>query len=111
MLGRDMPILVVDDNATFVRVVCGLLTNLGYLNFHAAYDVEQARERLRAETFGLVICDWTQGDGTGLDLAREAGGKALVTVAAWNVEAVRGTGLSWLVKPFTAAELMAKLPV
>jgi CheY-like chemotaxis protein len=62
-------VLIVDDNNLVLRAVARLVRYLG----HEAIAVESlaaARERLRADTFDVVITDLHLGDGSGVDVIR-----------------------------------------
>ncbi|MGE0828389.1 MAG: response regulator [Hyphomonadaceae bacterium] len=52
-----VPILVVDDYGTMVRIVRGLLSQLGFQHVDAAADGEAALAKLRERRYGLVISD------------------------------------------------------
>jgi CheY-like chemotaxis protein len=54
----SMPVLVVDDYNTMIRIICNLLKQLGYQNIDNATDGATALAKLRAGQFGLVISDW-----------------------------------------------------
>ena len=53
-----MPILVVDDYSTMIRIICNLLKQLGYQNIDNANDGATALAKMRAKRYGLVISDW-----------------------------------------------------
>ena len=59
---KNMPILIVDDFNTMLRVVKNLLRQLGFNNVDEASDGSQALEMMRGadNNFGLVISDWNR---------------------------------------------------
>lgn len=116
----NMPILVVDDYKTMIRIVRNLLNQIGFSNVDEAYDGDSALDKLRGGDFGLVIADWTVGPTTGLDLLKkvrsEDGLKDLPFVmitgesGTENVIAAKEAGVSnCIVKPFNAAMLKERL--
>ncbi len=60
-------ILVVDDEASFVRLVTEVLNHKGYLT-QAAHDMAEARAAARAGGFDAAILDLMLPGGSGLDL-------------------------------------------
>ncbi len=66
-----MPILVVDDYKTMVRIIKNLLRQLGFDNVDEAEDGGSALEKLRAKNYGLVISDWRMEPVDGQTLVNE----------------------------------------
>lgn len=117
---RNMPILVVDDFATMRRIVKTCLRQLGFENVTEAEDGKVALEKLNANDFKLVISDWNMPNMMGIDLLRSVRGteklKAMpflmVTAEAQKenvLEAAKAGVSNYIVKPFTADQLEAKL--
>ena len=115
-----MPILVVDDYQTMVRIICNLLKQIGYENVDTASNGAQALERIGEKQYGLIISDWNMQPMTGLELLVKLKGDAatadipfiMVTAESKtdNVIAARKAGVSsYIVKPFNAATLKAKI--
>lgn len=115
-----MPILVVDDYQTMVRIICNLLKQIGYENVDTASNGAQALERIGEKQYGLIISDWNMQPMTGFELLVELKGDAatsdipfiMVTAESKtdNVIAARKAGVSsYIVKPFNAATLKAKI--
>ena len=115
-----MPILVVDDYKTMLRIVRNLLNQLGFEDVDEAIDGGVALQKLKQKDYGLVISDWNMEPMTGLDLLKEIRAdsrlKALpfIMVTAEskteNVVAAKEAGVSnYIVKPFNAATLKQKL--
>ena len=115
-----MPILVVDDYQTMVRIICNLLKQIGYENVDTASNGAQALERIAEKHYGLIISDWNMQPMTGFELLVTLKGDAatadipfiMVTAESKtdNVLAARKAGVSsYIVKPFNAATLKAKI--
>src|SRR5579862_8370589 len=66
----SLPILVVDDNRTMVRITTELLRQVGYVNVDGAADGSQALAMAAKKTYDLVISDWNMAEVKGLDLLR-----------------------------------------
>ena len=115
-----MPILIVDDYKTMLRIVRNLLKQLGFNNVDEATDGAMALEKARAKSYGLIISDWNMEPMTGIQLLREVRADAkmldlpfiMITAESKteNVIAAKEAGVSnYIVKPFNAATLKAKL--
>jgi len=116
----NMPILIVDDYKTMLRIVRNLLKQLGFDNVEEATDGSSALAKLRDKPYGLVISDWNMEPMTGIQLLREVRADAklkalpfiMVTAESKseNVIVAREAGVSnYIVKPFNAATLKQKL--
>ena len=68
---KNMPVLIVDDYKTMLRIVGNLLKQLGFSNIDEATDGGSALQKLRTKKFGLVISDWNMEPMTGLQLLKE----------------------------------------
>ena len=115
-----MPVLIVDDYRTMLRIVRNLLNKIGFSDIDEATDGKEALEKLRKRTYGLVISDWNMQPMTGYELLKEVPGDAslsslpfvMVTAEskAENVIAARQAGVNnYIIKPFSAEVLKAKL--
>src|SRR5262249_3904853 len=116
----SMPILVVDDYNTMVRIIRNLLKQLGFLNVDDATDGSAALAKLRAKRYGLVISDWTMEPMTGYDLLREVRADPTLVKTPFimvtaeskteNVIAAKKAGVdNYIVKPFNAQTLQHKI--
>lgn len=116
----SMPVLVVDDYRTMVRIIRNLLTQLGFSNIDEAGDGEEAWSKIRKSGYGLIISDWNMEPMSGFELlkqVREDGAHRdtpfiMVTAESKseNVAAAREAGVStYIVKPFNAATLRCQL--
>jgi two-component system chemotaxis response regulator CheY len=115
-----MPILVVDDYNTMIRIIRNLLKQLGFEDIDDATDGSAALERLQHKKYGLVISDWNMEPMTGFELLQKVRsdpahiGVPFIMVTAEsktdNVVAARKAGVNnYIVKPFNAAMLKAKI--
>ncbi len=115
-----MPILIVDDYKTMLRIIRSLLKQLGFDNVDEATDGQDALAKLRSKKYDLVISDWNMEPMSGLQLLREVradgrtAGVPFIMVTAEskteNVIAAKEAGVSnYIVKPFNAATLKQKL--
>jgi two-component system chemotaxis response regulator CheY len=116
----NMPILIVDDYKTMLRIIRNLLKQLGFDNVDEATDGSTALHKLRDKNYGLVISDWNMEPMTGLQLLREVRADnrlkdlpfIMITAESKseNVIAAKEAGVSnYIVKPFNAATLKQKL--
>ena len=116
----SMPILVVDDYNTMIRIIRNLLKQLGFENIDDAPDGAAALEKMRRRRYGLVISDWNMEPMTGYELLREIrkdpklAGTPFIMVTAEsktdNVIAAKKAGVSnYIVKPFNAQTLKTKI--
>ncbi len=119
-LDPTMPILVVDDYQTMVKIMRNLLKQIGFENVDDASNGAAALEKLQAKKYGLVISDWNMEPMTGFELlqkVRESGENTdvpfiMVTAESKtdNIVAARRAGVSnYLVKPFNQQSLKAKI--
>ena len=116
----SMPVLVVDDYSTMVRIIRNLLRQLGFENVDDASDGQLALAKMRGKKYGLVISDWNMEPMTGYELLKEVRADAglaktpfiMVTAESKteNVIAAKKAGVSnYIVKPFNAATLKTKM--
>jgi two-component system chemotaxis response regulator CheY len=117
---KKLPIMIVDDYATMLRIMKNLLRQLDFENVDEASDGSTALAKLKSGNFGLVISDWNMQPVTGLDLLKQVRSDAqlkhlpfiMVTAESKteNVVAAKQAGVSnYIVKPFTAETLKAKM--
>ncbi len=117
---KNMPILIVDDYKTMLRIIRNLLKQLGFNNVAEAIDGSSALQRLRDKDCGLIISDWNMEPMSGLQLLKEVRADVklkdvpfiMITAESKseNVIAAKEAGVSnYIVKPFNAATLKGKL--
>lgn len=115
-----MPVLVVDDYKTMIRIIRNLLKQLGFQNVDEAEDGAAALSKLRTKQYGLVISDWNMEPMTGYELLKEVRADdklkstpfIMVTAESKteNVIAAKKAGVNnYIVKPFNAATLKGKM--
>ena len=117
---HTMPILVVDDYKTMIRIIRNLLKQLGFDNIDDASDGSAALNKMRGKKYGLVISDWNMEPMTGYALLQEVRADPrladlpfiMVTAESKteNVIAAKKAGVSnYIVKPFNAQTLKTKI--
>lgn len=117
---HSLPILIVDDYKTMLRIIRNLLKQIGFDNVEEATDGTEALQKLREKKFDLVISDWNMEPMTGIELLREVRSDdnlakipfIMVTAESKteNVVIAKDAGVSnYIVKPFNAATLKSKL--
>ena len=116
---RELPVLVVDDNATNRRVLTGLLSSWGARPV-AVDGAEAALREIEATPFPLVLLDSRMPDVDGFDLARQmqlsarVAGSTIMMLTSddqlGDAALCRELGIStYLVKPIQRAELLARI--
>ncbi|GAB4371041.1 MAG: response regulator [Kiloniellaceae bacterium] len=116
----SMPILIVDDYKTMLRIIRNLLKQLGFTNVDEATDGSAALQKLRDKEYKLVISDWNMEPMSGMQLLTEVRADTklkdlpfiMITAESKteNVIAAKEAGVSnYIVKPFNAATLKTKL--
>ena len=117
---RFMPVLVVDDHGTMIKVVRSQLRQLGFADVDEANSGAEALNKMCARRYGLIFSDWHMEPITGLDLLIAIRGDAglkqtpfiMVTgeSRSENVIAAKKAGVSgYIVKPFNAQMLKDKI--
>jgi two-component system, chemotaxis family, chemotaxis protein CheY len=115
-----MPVLVVDDQNTMIRIISTLLRQLGFMNIDDANDANVALGKMRVKRYGLVISDWHMEPMTGYDFLKEIRNDALLKRTPFimvtgesktdHVVAAKKAGVSnYIVKPFNAQTLKSKI--
>jgi len=116
----SMPVLVVDDYNTMIRIIRNLLKQLGFEDIDDASDGSAALSKLREKKYGLVISDWNMEPMTGYELLKEVRSDPglnktpfiMVTAEAKteSVIAAKKAGVNnYIVKPFNAQTLKTKI--
>ena len=117
---KNLPILIVDDYKTMLRIIRNLLKQLNFQNIDEATDGSMALAKLKDKQYGLIISDWNMQPMTGLDLLREVRADAALKDTAFimvtaeskteNVVAAKEAGVNnYIVKPFNAETLKTKI--
>ncbi len=120
MSASSLPILVVDDYATMVRIIRNLLKQIGFENVDEASNGAAAYEKIKTGQFGLVISDWNMEPMSGFELLQRVrqdpatANVPFIMVTAEsktdNILAARKAGVTnYIVKPFNAQTLKARI--
>lgn len=115
-----MPVLVVDDYKTMIRIIRNLLKQIGFDDVDEAADGSEALGKMREKRYGLVISDWNMDPMTGYELLKEVRADdklartpfIMVTAESKteNVIAAKKAGVNnYIVKPFNAQTLKSKI--
>ncbi|OYX14886.1 MAG: two-component system response regulator [Rhizobiales bacterium 32-66-8] len=116
----SIPVLVVDDYKTMVRIIRNLLKQIGFEDVDEASDGTEALSKLKERRYGLVISDWNMEPMTGYELLKRVRDDQdlseipfiMVTAESKseNVIAAKKAGVSnYIVKPFNAQTLKGKI--
>jgi two-component system, chemotaxis family, chemotaxis protein CheY len=116
----SMPILVVDDYSTMIRIIRNLLKQLGFRDIDDAGDGSSALSKMQGKKYGLVISDWNMEPMTGYELLKQVRSDPqlaktpfiMVTAESKteNVIAAKKAGVNnYIVKPFNAETLRYKI--
>ncbi len=117
---KNMPILIVDDYKTMLRIIRNLLSQLGFNNVDEATDGTMAFSKLEQKPYKLVISDWNMEPMSGLELLKKIRTDErfktlpfiMITAETKvdNVVVAKKEGVNnYIVKPFNAATLKNKL--
>jgi two-component system chemotaxis response regulator CheY len=116
----SMPVLVVDDYQTVLRIMRNLLHRAGFAEIDTAGNGEEALAKMRERKYGLVISDWFMAPLDGLELVRQARaddalkGTPIILVTGEgspeSLKAANDAGASgYVLKPFDSETLRAKI--
>lgn len=111
-------VLVADDSSTMRKIILRSLQAVGVPDAVEAGDGDEAIKIFGEQTFDLVLTDWNMPGKSGLEVIQEirklntAVPIIMVTTEAEKtrvLEAIQAGVSDYLVKPFTAETLRAKL--
>ena len=119
-IDMSMPVLVVDDYNTMIRIIRNLLKQLGFDDVDDASDGSTALAKMKDKKYGLVISDWNMEPMTGYELLKEVRSDPGLTSTPFimvtaeskteNVIAAKKAGVNnYIVKPFNAQTLKSKI--
>ena len=117
-VSMTMPILIVDDYNTMIRIMRNLLRQLGFTNIDEASDGRTALTKMSQKNYALVISDSTMAPMTGMELLQRVRADErtkqtpFVMVAndsSEGSEAERRAATGYILKPFNAQSLKTKL--
>jgi two-component system, chemotaxis family, chemotaxis protein CheY len=117
---KNMPILIIDDYKTMLKIVRGLLNQLGFNNIDEASDGSMAWNMMQEKPYKLLLCDWNMEPMNGLDLLKKIRADAkfkampfiMVTAEtkSENILIAKQAGVNnYIVKPFNLATLKTKM--
>lgn len=116
----SIPVLVVDDYKTMVRIIRNLLKQIGFEDVDEAADGAEALSKLKERQYGLVISDWNMEPMTGYELLKQVRDDSVLNALPFimitaeakseNVIAAKKAGVNnYIVKPFNAQTLKSKI--
>ena len=119
---RKVRVLIVDDQALIRKLVSHMLQSWGFTDVMICTSGREALETVLRQPVDLIISDWRMGEMNGIDLLRAIRESLDATVSRIpfifltgnaelsDVQAARDAGMNeYLIKPFTAAELMRRI--
>ncbi|MCL0033342.1 response regulator [Thermodesulfovibrionales bacterium] len=120
MLNFGIKVLVVDDFPTMRRIIKNLLKPIGFEHIEEAENGTQALNKLKNDSFGLVVSDWNMPEMDGITFLRNIRQSEdfkgipflMVTAEAEKekvIEAIKAGVDSYVVKPFTSEILKEKI--
>ncbi len=120
MIDTSLKVLVVDDMSTMRRIIKNVLKQIGFSDLVEAENGQDALNKLQAGDIGFIVSDWNMPVMQGIDLLRAVRADPdlkhlpflMVTAEAQKdniIEAVQAGVSNYVVKPFTAEALQAKL--
>ena len=119
-LDTSIPVLVVDDYKTMIRIIRNLLKQLGFEDVDEASDGTEALGKMKDRRYGLVISDWNMEPMTGYELLKQVRADSSLSKTPFimvtaeskteNVIAAKKAGVNnYIVKPFNAQTLKSKI--
>lgn len=119
-INKNMSILIVDDYKTMLRIVRGLLNQLGFNNIEEATDGTMAWDMVKRGQYGMIISDWNMEPMSGFEFLKLVRANEttktipfiMVTAESKtdNIIAAKQAGVSnYIVKPFNAQTLKQKI--
>ena len=116
----SIPILVVDDYTTMIRIIRNLLRQLGFNDVDDAPDGSIALSKMHIKRYGLIISDWNMEPMTGYELLKQVRSDPSISATPFimvtaeskteNVVAAKQAGVNnYIVKPFNAQTLKTKI--
>lgn len=117
----NIPILLIDDYKTMLKIITNLLQSLGFNNIVHVLNGEQALDKLNNHIFDLIICDWNLEPMSAQEIVKNiknnpntASIPILMIVAAKDMEDIQHMqqelGFKGVIKkPFSKEELLSTL--
>lgn len=107
-VSMTMPILIVDDYNTMIRILRNLLRQLGFSNIDEANDGAAALAKMRSKDYALVISDANLGLHSHVR-GDERMSKTPIVMVSNDNGAASESGAPCIVAPFNAQVLKSKL--
>jgi len=113
-----MKVLVADDSGVMRKIIIRGLAALGVTEVVEAGDGNEAIKHFQEQSFDLVLTDWNMPGKTGIEVLKEirASGATIPVVLITTetekrrvLDAIQSGVSEYVVKPFDAATLQAKL--
>ena len=111
-VSKSMPILIVDDYNTMIRILRNLLRQLGFSNIDEASDGRTALAKMKSKDYALVISDWGMEPMTGVELLERVRADERMRKTPFLMVANDNDvelDADCIVKPFNAQTLKTKL--
>jgi two-component system chemotaxis response regulator CheY len=119
-VNKNMPILIVDDYKTMLRIIKNLLNQIGFSNIDEATDGQAALAKLKDKKYGMIISDWNMEPMSGYELLKQVRASETMKSTPFimitaeskteNVIAAKQAGVNnYIVKPFNAVTLKQKM--
>jgi two-component system chemotaxis response regulator CheY len=113
----SLRVLVVDDSRTMTTIISKLVRDVGFTEVEQVNDGPAALDRLREETFGLLLSDWDMRPMNGTELTQEvrqdpknSGIPIIMITAKCDADVAWLSGADgYLTKPFKVDELREKI--
>ena len=115
-----MKILIADDFPEVRRVIRNILKNIGFKNIREADGGKAVLRALKKDKYDLILCDWNMPDMSGMEVLKITRSDdklkdiTFIMVTAETekekiLAAIKAGVSSYIVKPFTAETVSAKL--
>ena len=114
----SIPILIVDDYSSMLRILKSILNQFGLLNVDEANNGQEALQKIKEKQYNIIMSDWNMEPISGMELLREVRGKTpdstfiMVTAKGEHADVINAkkAGVSnYIVKPFSPEVLKNKL--
>src|ERR1700687_1087157 len=114
MGNAELSVLVVEDDFRVANLHAAIVNAIpGFTVAATANTIADARKAVASTAIDLALVDVSLPDGAGVELVRELHCDTMVLTAATEADTIRSAlsagALSYLVKPFTHADLAVRL--
>lgn len=116
---RLQKILIVDDEPGIIKMLETILRKEGYTSISCAFTGKEAMEKIRRQTFDLIVLDVMLPDTDGFRLCQEIRQHTTVpvlflTARSSDLDKLTGLGIGgddYITKPFNPLEVVARINV